>query len=511
MANRFAIAVLLVVGACTYEGPREGDDDIITPPVVRFEYPDSGADEGAAGTSGSTVQIPVILSKPAESRVTVKCTALPGSTATEINDFVVNTLDVTFEIGEMRKDVSVDILKDVIENEGESFSLALSDPVGAKLDPENAIHLVNISDTILPRISFLNLSTTTSEATQTMLELRLDLPADGPSTVVIGVSPGVTAPVDSEDIGIAEGHVVSIPSGAMSVQVPILENADDLHENPTENVTFELKGASQNLVIDIDKKISTHAITDDDAAPIVDFQVTASSVNENAGTVEVTVRLSAESGLPVTIGYNRQANDSAADDDATVNGSSVTFDPRTPGVAGQQTKVITVMIEDDVIDEDPETVIIDLDATPTNATRGGNTTHTLTINADNSDPRSVVSFDVTSSTRAEGDSGMVNHAIQINITPASGRRITLPFTLGGNAEEAGSGPGSNDYDVVSPNPLTIEPGNITANLTIRVFGDNDQENPADETVTITLQNPGTTGNATLGANTSHTLTIDDSD
>lgn len=516
MANRVAIAGALLLAACSYESPPPSGDAASPPPVVFFEDDISSTDEGATGTTMSTIAIPVVLSKPAETRVTVKCNAIAGGTATEQIDFVVNTHDVVFEIGEMRKDVSVNVLKDTLENEGESFQLALDMPVGATLDPVKIIHTVNISDTILPRISFSVGATTTTEGTQTSLTLNLDLPSDGESAVVIGVNAAQAASMDIEDIALADGRTVTIPNGEMSATVAIGEVADSLHE-ATESIGFELKDASLNLVIDAVKKSATHTITDDDPAPTVDFLVANDNADEDDGTKVVTVRLSAESGLPVMVDYNRQTGDTAAGTDATVNGSgsTLTFSPRvvvdgTP-VPGETSKTFTITITDDNIDEDAETVIVEL-SNEVGATLSGNVTYTLTIAVDDTDPPSVVSFNATTSTNQEEDNGSDTTSITINVVPPSGRTITLPYSVGGTAEDAGTtSSGGNDYDIESANPLVIAPNSATGTITVRVFGDNSGENPPDETVVLTLTDPGANGNATLGTSTVHTLTIDDND
>ncbi|MBA2538069.1 MAG: hypothetical protein H0V17_00415 [Deltaproteobacteria bacterium] len=503
MVNRLAIAVL-VAGACVYEAPSSNESPAV-PPVISFEYANSGGDEGL-DEAGTTLKVPVILNKPSDQRITVQCTAIAGGTAEEQRDFVVATHDITFEPGVTRVDVTVDIIHDLVEGEtAETFALALSDASGATLDENNIIHEVVIADHILPRIAFATAATTTGEATPTQLVLSLTAPSEGISTVVIGVNFGLTTPMDTEDIALDEGTVVTIPAGVMSMSVPIGENPDSLHENPTENATFELKGASQNLVIDSAKKLATHAITDDDAAPIVDFAVVSSNAAEGVGTATIEVRSSAESGLPVTVAYNRQNGDTAANADATILGSTVTFAARTPGVPGSTSQLITVEITNDATDEDPETVIVDLDAAPANATRGTNITHTLTIDADTNDPPSIVSFDAMSSSLVEANS---TRQIQINIVPPSGKTISVPFSIApqSSAEEAGNGAGNDDYDLNTTTPFSIPPD--TGTFTFRIDINNDTDPEGTETILIDL---GTPTNATRGANDRHTITITDGD
>jgi hypothetical protein len=497
--NRIALVAVVVLGACSYTPPDESGGDASTPPVVAFEFSTSGTDEGTANSTGSTALIPVVLSKPSDQTVTVDCTAIAGGSATELIDYNVITHTVTFPPGVTSVDVEVDVVKDNDETEQkETIDLALSSPKGATLDAAKAIHELSIADHVLPRISFTTDTSMTDEGTQTMLVLSLDLPADGDSTVVLGVTPDPVTGTDVEDIALADGAAISIPNGMSEVQVPIGEVNDVFDELPIERVTFELKGASQNLVVDATKKTRLHQIMDNDNTPTVQFKVTTSAVNENVGTATIEVELGEESQLPITVTYARQANDTAADADATVTGSSVTFTPHSPGVPGEKLKTINVTIDDDATDEDPETVIVAL-ANPENAILGGQTVHTLTINADATDPPAVVEFAQATSNVNENNT---THNVTITVTPASGKTISVPYTFGGTASISGGGNGQDDYDPRTPSPFSIQPGSTTFQFQVDIK--NDSANEGSETISITL---GTPQNATVGGRGTHTVTI----
>lgn len=499
LVNRLVVFAVLVVGACSYSSPDTAGDGPNAPPVVAFEFASSGTDEGASGTTGTTALVPVVLNKPSDTTVTVECKAISGGTATELIDYSVATLTVTFPPGVTKVDVEIDVIKDFDEMErAETIELALSSPVGATLDPLKAIHEITIADHVLPRISFTTPTSTTDETSPSSLELVLDLPADGPSTVVIGVTPAATAGTDVEDLALLDGTIVDIPSGAMSVSVPIGEVDDVFDEQQIENVTFELKGASQNLVVDALKRSRDHAITDDDLPPVVQFKLTASDVAEGGATATLEVELSEESQLPVTVTYGRQAADTASADDATVSGTTLSFNPRIDGAAGEKTKSINVTINEDAIDENPETVIVTISAAQ-NASVGDQATHTLTILADANDPPAVVQFATAASSTNEANT---THTITINVTPASGKDIGLSYAFGGSASISGGGNGQDDYDPNTPSPFTIQAGSAT--FTFRVDINNDNANEGSETISIQLASPT---NATLGATSLHTVTI----
>jgi hypothetical protein len=90
--------------------------------------------------------------------------------------------------------------------------------------------------------------------------------------------------------------------------------------------------------------------------------------------------------------------------------------------------------------------------------------------------------------------------ITVTQSAVSGAATTIPFTLGGSAV-----PGT-DYSGVTASPLVIPAGQTTATITGTVVDDGFYGGPFNETLTVTL---GTPTNATLGAVTTDTLTINE--
>lgn len=498
MVNRIAIAVLLV-GACTYDSPDPAQEPE-TPPVVGFEFTESGGDEGPT-VAGTTLTVPVVLNKPFSERITVKCTAITGGgSAEELIDFTVGTHDIVFEAGVTRIDVAVDIVHDLLETEvEETFSLALTDATNATLNANKAIHTVVIADHLLPRVAFASTSTSTTEDTPSDLILMLTSPAEGPSTVVIGVASGTTAPADGDDYAILDGTVVSIPDGAMMVTVPIGEKDDGRQELDSENVSFELKGASPNLILGADK-LATHAIADDDADPVATFAVKADTTTEDIGTFTVTIQLSEESELPVRVNYIRRGNDDTTDgSETTVNGTSVDFAPHTFGVAGDKTRTFTIQIVNDSRDELVETVIVDL-TTGSGALVSVTERFTLSIAEDGKDTPTV-EFQAAASTTTESSN---TKNVTVTLSAPSDKTVTVDFTLAGTATNGPQSSGGNDYLLV-PATVTFNPGTVSRNIVVDIH-DNNPDNEQPETVEITLTNPG---NANVGGVGVHTLTISD--
>jgi Calx-beta domain len=471
------VGACLVLGSCTFSAELDGQ------PTLAFATPTSGADEAS-----TVLMIPVSLSRVAELEVSVDYAVLAGGNATAGADFVVTSNRLVFAPGELEKLIPVTINADADEMEmAETFQLALSSPTNAQLDEERAIHSVRIADHILPRVTIGPGFTMSSEASPSSLIVKLDRPAEGPSTVTIGVAAGAPFAASAADYTITDNAVVSFAKGESMKLVEIGEKNDALDEEDEEVVAFSLRGATDNLVVGVSRTMD-HKIMDDDASPTITFTSATANVDEPNLVSLLTVSLDKPSGREVRVDYIRDGNDTADANDATVTGSpsTLTFD------AGQQSKTILITVANDDLDEDNETVLVNL-SNAVNATIG-TLTHTLTI-LDND--TSTVSFQAGSSTVDEDSPGGVTLTVRLS-TPSS-KTVTVPFSVNGGLSSAEA----DDFTIITASPLTFAPGVTTATIEIDV-PDNSPGSENDDRVVIDL---GTPTNAPLGTPARHTLTI----
>lgn len=475
--TRRCLAVLLVLGfACSFELDLDSG-----PTTVAFEFEMSGADE-----MSGTVMIPVVLSRPADVEVTVDYALLAGDGAQQGVDFDLQAGRLTFAVGELRKELPVKINNDLDESEMvESFEIALTSPVGATLDQERAIHSVRISDHILPRVTIGPAPTSSSEGTPSMLLVQLDKPAEGTSTVVIGVAGGAPAPVSlNNDLSISDGTVVTFAANDTMKLVPIGEKEDSLDEEDNEIAVFTLRGASPNMVIG-PAKVLNHSIADNDNPPTVRFNNGNATIAENVLLATLTVSLNTASGRQVRVDYARDNTDTADDGEAVLVSGTLTFDP------GQTTKTIVIGIVNDNIDEDNETVVTKL-TNAVNATLG-TAVHTLTITDNDT---ATVTFQNASMTVDEDDAGTVNLIVRL-ATPSS-KTVTVPYSRNGNSTATNG----DDYTMAA-SPLVFQPGTTQLAIAVSV-ADNSPGSESDERLVVDLNTPT---NAPLGNPRQHVLTI----
>jgi hypothetical protein len=478
--RRLAVAYLCVLAACGFEHGALSEIDAFTVvPTVEFEEATSNADEASG-----IVQIAVVLSEPATDIVAVSYD-VTGGNASRPDDYTLADGTVTFLPGQTRRTIDATILADQIEESDEDIVVTLSGPSGATIGTTNH-HTITISADILPRVSFGNAATTSgNEASDETIQAGLTIAATEQVSVQLGVAGSATP--GGVDHAVVDGQTITFAVGEMMKTVPLGVVQDALDEDD-ETADLALKNPTGKVLLAATGTTHTRTITDDDPLPSVQFMATASSTAESANAT-ITVTLTPVSGRTVTVPYSVTGG-TANVADATVVGApgNLTF------TAGQTTQTISVMVMQDTLDEADETIVITL-GTPTNATLGTNTAHTLTITDDDNPP----TFGAANSSVSEGDTGTKTVNVTATLSTASGRDVTVPYTVTGTANNPA------DYTITA-SPVSIPAGMTSVNIVITVKGDTSDED--NETVIVTM---GTPTNATQGAITVQTVTINDDD
>ncbi|MBI4142794.1 peptidoglycan-binding protein [Candidatus Uhrbacteria bacterium] len=291
------------------------------------------------------------------------------------------------------------------------------------------------------------------------------------------------------------GTSITVTSGNTTGTATITAVQDALDEDDEtiimdiDTVTGATESGSQSV---------TATVTDDDAAPTIQLAAASSSGAESANAT-IAISLSTASGRSVSAFYYATAG-TAIGWDMGINGYRDFSTNTSPccGVtwnAGETgTKTVTVTIINDTIDEGDETFTMTL-SSGSNATLGATTVLTYTITDDDAPP--TVQFSAATSSGFEGTSPA---QATVTLSAASEQTVTVDYATANGTAASGS-----DYTAAS-GTLTFTAGQTskTADVTIA----NDTLNEANETFTIAISNPS---NATLGATTTHTYTINDDD
>ena len=309
---------------------------------------------------------------------------------------------------------------------------------------------------------------------------------------------------NSEVIG-----TVTVKAGETSTTttIPIINDSlDEEDENFTITLSNPTGGEGFAVIADGTGIIT---ITDDDEPPTVSMAAfVASTVEGNTGTstVNLTVDLSAVSGLPVMVTYSTVAtgtNPATADTDfVNVSGGTLLIGA---GAGGGTFQIVINGDEDIETDETFEVLLDSATTTNGNVTTTAPTQTEVTITNDDADPDLSVD-DLTFPEPADGTTSTAN--VVVNITPAwIGKDVVVTYTTAD-----GSATSTADYiDDQAGGTVTISGGQTFTLIPITIVGDAFIELGHDFTVTITSASNATIvdGTATVTIVEKPTLSIAD--
>jgi hypothetical protein len=267
------------------------------------------------------------------------------------------------------------------------------------------------------------------------------------------------------DVGYANTHRYSwtVPAAAYSAECLVWVQSSDGRVSDASDGAFEIWPSSI----------------------VVGWSTESQTVAEGAGVVTVTATLAA-AGDGVVVPFTVSGTASSPSDHDLLSGSIVIPAPQLSGST-------TFTVVDDSTHEGDETIIVTMSA-PTGADLGAVTVHTVTI-SDN-DPEPAVEWAIDSQAVAES-AGMVTVTAMLSCESAFD--VFVPFAVGGSAIAP------DDHDLTDAT-LIIAAGTTVESAVFTVVDDFEIE--TNETVVLTM---GLPTNATLGANSVHTVTVSDND
>lgn len=312
------------------------------------------------------------------------------------------------------------------------------------------------------------------------------LPLAGPVTVAYAsASGGAAAGSDFTPVSGTLTFLTSAPHGArLTFAVPILE--DGVGE-ATETFALNLSAPTGGALL----ALPTHTVAIEDDADPPGLSVSNVEVSEGSPSVTFVVNLTTALAVPVTVNY-------ATEDGTAVAGTTGDYTAVSGALlfpAGITAKTVIVPIKADTLAEPPETFSLRLSGASGSAIVDDLGVATINDN----DLAGSLQFSAANYTVAE--SGL-KATITVTRTGGSASGVTVQYATGNGTAVA---PG--DY---TPASGTLTFGANIASQTFQVTIANDTLDESDETVQLTLLTPGGFG-ATLGAQTTATLSITDND
>lgn len=347
---------------------RIGDSPTPVPlPSVHLSSGTYTVDEGAG-----TATITVLLSAASERTVTVNYTT-SGGTATPGSDYIVAGGTLTFAPGVTSRTFAVNVIDDAQDEENETVVLVLSDPVNAQLGAAYQATLTIVDNDAAPPSPDVRFDAATYSADEGagMATVTVVLGAASDRVVTVDYTTLAGTADAGSDYEAAHGTLTFDPSvTSRTFTVSIMDDTvDELDETVvlvlSSPINAQLGTPYQSTLTIVDNDIPP-------SPPEVQFGAATYSADEGAGTVTITVVLSAASERTATVNYATSDGTASAGSDYTAANGTLTFDP------GATSQTFSVSIVDDVADEKDETVVLAL-GSPANAVLGTLSQATLVI------------------------------------------------------------------------------------------------------------------------------------
>ncbi len=460
------------------------DNDRVIPPRVSFASASAGVSEDA-GIHHVKVSV-----SPAPANAFTLNYNLDGS-ATRNTDYT-SSGTVSVAANAISVNIPITITDDDITENSETVLLTLTDGNGYTVG-SNHEYTLTITDNdavVLPEVTFASSSGSVAESVGThnvTVNFSTAAPAGG-FELKYNLDGSATRNTDY-----TSSETVSVTANAISANISVMVTDDDVNEN-SETVLLTLTDGSGYTVGSNHEYTLT--ITDNDAVvlPEITFASSSGSVAESVGTHNVTVNFStAAPAGGFELNYNLEGS---ATRNTDYTSSGIVF-----VTANAVSASIPVMVTDDDVEENDETIILTL-VRGTEYEVGSASKHTLTVTDDDGTPP-VLPFKpeaafISASASVSEDVGSYTLPLRLSVAPEES--LTLNYQPGGNATEGV------DYRVDGSGTVSVAAGVTEANILITIIDDNLEEN--HETITFTLTSG--TGYDVGNANT-HTLTIMDDD
>ena len=491
-------AVNVVSGTPTASDP--SNEAMATPRTAALEV--SFGESAYSVDEGGTVEVTVRLGGGVPGRqVTVPLSAEGAGGATAA-DWSGVPESVTFGALQTSHTFTLTATDDADADAGESVELGFGTPldgVTAGTPSAATVTIVDDDGTALPALSIADAEAAEGYGVEFTVTLSATAAADVTATWTASLATDDTAETgDFTDLSAATGTLtITASQTTATVTVATKEDTTD-EENETFTVTLSSPSSNARIATDA---TAQGTIEDDDAEPTL--SVGNASATEGSA-VTFTVKLSPESGRQVTVDWaaSAETGDTAGTGDFTaVAATTLTF------TAGQTEKAVTVSTSEDTTDEENETFTLTL-SDATNATLPDPPTAEGTITDDDDPPKiSVQDQRVIEGNQDPDDLVNVGFPLRVMLSEASGKDVRFMLRRVDLATDTAT-----DADVNDPtgegSRYRIAAGETSFVATHRFPIQNDTLDEPDETFTLEIH---TFENATAGAKTQATITIEDDD
>ena len=276
----------------------------------------------AEGDTGSAALAFTVTLVPAQTgTVTVDWETSDG-TAVDPADYTAASGSLTFSPGETARTVSVTVAGDTVDEPNETFTVVLSNPVGAELRDGTATGTITDDDDTPTATLSLDPDSIAEAGGVSRVAGSLSHASSARTTMLVSVTP--VPPAAAGDFTLDENSLLVIPAGETAstntVAITAVANDTDAADKALTVATSLVTNAHG---LPEPPEAVTLTIGDDDDQPVVTLQLQHSSIGEADGTSRVTARLSHPSDAATTVTVSAAPVAPADEGDYTLSANTV--------------------------------------------------------------------------------------------------------------------------------------------------------------------------------------------
>ncbi|MGB6367393.1 MAG: Calx-beta domain-containing protein, partial [Thermoanaerobaculia bacterium] len=425
----------------------------------------------------------VTLSSPIGAPVVVDFATVEG-TALQGTDYLAGSGSRVFLPGELEKTIAISVVDDGLAELTETFSVVLTSESGVRFARDTATVTITDDDGSAVSISDVQVIEGNSGSVLAVFTV-ISSNVTGQVVTVDYVTEDGSATAGSDYISQASTLVFEPGQAAASIAIEVL---GDLLDEGNELFAVRLVRASNS---DIDDDIGVASIVDDDGpVPVSVSDATVFEGNEGTSLAAFTV------SIPFPVVHDVTVDFATADDSAL---AGVDYLPAAGTVTvpvGETSVAFSVEIIGNTDQNPSRSFFVDLsNPAPLNVTLG-DARGVGTILDDEPLPR----LSISDAEVSEGDAGTVQAVFEMELSDANIDAVSVGFEAFNGTAQAGS-----DF-VGRTGTLTLQPGEISATITVDVNGDTVDE--TDESFFVLLSSPA---NAFVSRSTGEAHIVDDDD
>ncbi len=437
-----------------------------------------------------TVSLTVTRTGGSDGEVSIDYATADG-TATDGSDYTAASGTLTWADGNTDdKTVVITITDDADDEADETLTLSLSNATGgATLGDDTAtITIVDNDVPAVPGTIALDATSVSVDEDTGTVTLTVTRSGGNGGEVSIDYATADGTATSGSDYTAASGTLTWADGNADDKTV-VITITDDTDDESDETLTLNLSNATGGATLGDDT--ATITIVDNDNPGVITLPTATADVQEDAGTISVTVSRTGGNAGEVSVYYETVDNTAAAGSDYTADSGTLTW-----ANGNDDDKTIQIAITDDAETEGDESFTVEL-SSPTGGATLDNDVETITITANDS-VNGTLGLTV-SSVSVNEDAGTVT--LTISRTGGSTGAVSVDYATADGTAAAGS-----DYTSNSGTLAWEDGSEVSKDIVIDIIDDADEEDA--ETFTLALSNA--TGGANLGTS-SATVTINASD